>query len=68
GLLAMTRPQAIATRHGSWLPHLDAETDALPDLIAGMIGSRHATGLAARWQAMRRFLTAANDHKAELKN
>lgn len=62
GLLAMTRPQAIARRRGRWLPHLDEPTAAFDDLLAGMIQSQHATGLAARWQGMRRLITAAMTH------
>ncbi|MEO1497537.1 MAG: aldehyde dehydrogenase family protein [Planctomycetota bacterium] len=68
GLLAMTRPQAVVRRRGSWLPHLDPETPALADLIAGMIQSRHATGLAAKWRAMRRFMTAAGLHQNQKKD
>lgn len=68
GLLAMTRPQAIARRRGSWLPHLDPETPAMPELLARMIQTRHATGLAERWRAMRRFLSAANEHQKQKKD
>lgn len=62
GLLAMTRPQAIARRRGRWLPHLDEPTAAFDEVIVGMIQSQHATGLAARWQGMRRLITAAMQH------
>ncbi|WP_231930944.1 aldehyde dehydrogenase family protein [Botrimarina hoheduenensis] len=67
GLLNLTRPQAIVRRHGDWLPHLDPETAALPDLIAAMIQTQHAPGLAARWRAVRRFLQAAKLHQQQKK-
>ena len=63
GLLAMTRPHAIVRRHGAWLPHLDAPTDALDDLLAGMIQSQHAAGLAARWRGFLRLAGAARKHR-----
>ncbi len=63
GLLAMTRPQAIVTRRGSWLPHLDEPTPAMDDLLAGMIQMNHAAGWSARFAGLRRLITAASAHK-----
>lgn len=59
GLLAMTRPQAIVTRRGRWLPHLDKPTPELDEIAAGLIQSRHAAGVAARFSGIKRLLAAA---------
>lgn len=65
GLLGMTRPQAVVHRHGRWLPHLDEPTEALDDLVAGMIQSQHASGLLAKWKGLRRMITGAMAHKRQ---
>lgn len=67
GLLAMTRPQTLARRHGSWLPHLDEPSPALDDLLTGMIQSQHARGWAAKWRGLRRMITAATAHSRHRK-
>jgi aldehyde dehydrogenase (NAD+) len=59
GLLAMTRPQAIVTRRGSWLPHLDKPTPELDEIAAGLIQSRHAAGVGARLAGVKRLVRAA---------
>lgn len=63
GLLAMTRPQAVARRHGGWLPHLDEPTPALDDLLAGTIQMQHASGLRRKWVGLRRMVAGAMAHK-----
>ena len=59
GLLAMTRPQAIATRRGVWLPHLQPPSPTLDELVAGLIQSQHADGLAARLRGVRRLMATS---------
>lgn len=62
GLLAMTRPQAIARRRGRMLLHAGPPTPALDDLVVGLIQSQHADGMAARWRGMRTLCSAGMRH------
>ncbi|MEQ8847943.1 aldehyde dehydrogenase family protein [Botrimarina sp.] len=64
GLLAMTRPQAIARRRGRLLLHADPPTPALDDIVVGLIQSQHAGGWSARGAGLVGFLRAAKRHRA----
>jgi acyl-CoA reductase-like NAD-dependent aldehyde dehydrogenase len=58
GLLAMTVPQVVSTRGGSFRPHykpLDSSSPLVP-VMRGLLEWGHAKG-AARWRGLKRILT-----------
>ena len=59
GLLAMTVPQVISSRSGSFRPHLDAALSPLPgdrELLTGMLRFTHGRGLGERLRGLRQML------------
>lgn len=60
GLLAMTAPQVVTVRKGSFRPHLDEAVSPDPataDILRGLLRATHARGLGERlrgaWQLVR---------------
>jgi acyl-CoA reductase-like NAD-dependent aldehyde dehydrogenase len=49
GLRAMTRPQTVTRRIGSWRPHFDGPTPALGKLLSGLLRLSHG-----RWWSRRK--------------
>jgi acyl-CoA reductase-like NAD-dependent aldehyde dehydrogenase len=56
GLLEMTRPKTICTRHGKWLPHLDPQTSQDEKTLALLLQLFHASGIRARLRALREII------------
>ncbi|MCM2374242.1 aldehyde dehydrogenase family protein [Aporhodopirellula aestuarii] len=59
GLLAMTTPRVISTRHGGIAPHLSPRNDADTELLTGVLQLNHSRGFRDRIEALRRLATAA---------
>lgn len=53
GLLEMTRPKTICTRHGKWLPHLDQKASQDANTLKLLLQLFHGPNLAAKFKAMR---------------
>jgi acyl-CoA reductase-like NAD-dependent aldehyde dehydrogenase len=59
GLLAMTVPQAVSRRGGTFRPHVDAGLQPLPgdtELLTGMLRLTHGRGLGDRLRGLRQLL------------
>lgn len=66
GLLEMTHPQAVVTRRGSWLPHLDPQSANDPELLAAVFRWSHAGRFRDRFAALLQLMafgfTRRNQH------
>ena len=52
GLLGMTRPKVVCTRHGRWLPHLDPKLAQDSQSLVYLLRLFHAPKLRDRWRAL----------------
>lgn len=53
GLVEMSRPQVMCTRHGKWLPHLDPRRSQDAELMRGLLQVFHSASLGSRLAALR---------------
>jgi acyl-CoA reductase-like NAD-dependent aldehyde dehydrogenase len=58
GLLAMTAPQVVTRRLGTFRPHIDSHLagDTSGDVARGVLRMSHGRGLAERWRGLRQML------------
>lgn len=56
GLLEMTRPKTVCTRHGNWLPHLNPKNARDTRMLSLLLQVLHAPGLRPRWRALRAII------------
>ncbi|MFO0808962.1 MAG: aldehyde dehydrogenase family protein [Gemmataceae bacterium] len=59
GLLAMTTPQVVAARGGTFRPHFDPVTPAMADMLTGLLTWRHAATWGERMRGLWRTVAAA---------
>ncbi len=56
GLLAMTTPQAVLTRHGTFRPHYDGpDVPGTPEMLRGLLEWKHAERFGGRWRGLRQI-------------
>lgn len=60
GLLEMTRLQVRCTRHGNWLPHLNAQQAGDVQTMTGLMQCLHAGSWKLRWQGIKRLVGSAS--------
>jgi acyl-CoA reductase-like NAD-dependent aldehyde dehydrogenase len=59
GLLEMTTVQAVASRHGRWLPHLRDPSSTDAAVLECWLKARHSSTWARRWTALCSLVRAA---------
>ncbi|MEO5721201.1 MAG: aldehyde dehydrogenase family protein [Chthoniobacterales bacterium] len=64
GLLEMTYPQAVATRRGRFLPHLNPAKAGDEDLFGAFVAAAHGRGLGARFRALRSLIRLSRNRGA----
>ncbi len=68
GLLELTRSQAIVTRTGIWLPHLDRPRSGLAKLVAGLLLFLHGRTVSKRCRGLGEIVKAAREHDSDPKD
>ena len=63
GLIGMTRPQVVAKRLGSWLPHLDSKKGEELDILKGILLGRHGVTWRKRLEGWKRLAEAGRRQK-----
>lgn len=66
GLLAMTVPQVVSRRRGSFRPHVDAAVThdpAAADVMSGLLRLCHGSGCLERWRGFRQLLSGFRNRK-----
>jgi acyl-CoA reductase-like NAD-dependent aldehyde dehydrogenase len=64
GLLAMTAPQVVTVRRGTFRPHIDAAVTgdrAADDVTRGLLRMNHAHGLRERWRGLKQLIRGIRD-------
>lgn len=65
GLIQMTTPKVIATKRGSFAPHLDTEDTGTLDTLLGALKIQHAGRLSRRWAGLRQMFSGIRASRNE---